>query len=226
MINLPTPPQFRGLDPDLPVTMYHRQLPHWRQAGATYFVTFRLADALPQEKLQFLKRLRDEWERTHPPPHTERDWEDYARQVTSKAEAWLDEGYGACHLREPRWANDLQERLLHFQDVRYFVSCSVIMPNHCHAVIRPFDAFPLETLLQSMKGLVARHINADIEQSGAVWQEESCDRIIRDEEHLYRVVQYIGRNPSQAGLPRAGWYRWLHPDWEACGWKFEDAFAS
>ncbi|MBS0204754.1 MAG: hypothetical protein JSS49_17755 [Planctomycetes bacterium] len=66
-------------------------------------------------------------------------------------------------------------------------------------------------------------INADIEQSGAVWQEESYDRIIRDEEHLYRVVQYVGRNPSQGGLPRTDWYRWLHPDWEACGWKFEDA---
>ena len=56
--NLSAPPNFRGLHPDLPVTMYHRHLPHWRQEGAIYFVTFRLADALPQDKLDYLKRLR------------------------------------------------------------------------------------------------------------------------------------------------------------------------
>jgi hypothetical protein len=56
--NLTAPPHFRGLHPDLPVTAYHRHLPHWRQQGATYFVTFRLGDALPQSKLRLLKRMR------------------------------------------------------------------------------------------------------------------------------------------------------------------------
>ena len=51
MINPAPPPGFRGLNPEQPVQIYYRHLPHWRQAGATYFVTFRLADALPQEKL-------------------------------------------------------------------------------------------------------------------------------------------------------------------------------
>ena len=222
MLNLPSPPGFRGLHPDLPITVYQRQLPHWRQAGATYFVTFRLVDSLPQEKLQLLQRMRVEWERTHPHPRSDRDWEEYAREVTGKAEAWLDEGYGACQLRDPRWVKDLQERLHHFQDVRYSVSCWVIMPNHCHAVIKPFEGYPLEDSLQAMKGLVSRHINAAAGSSGSLWQAESYDRIIRDDEHLYRVVQYIGRNPSQAGLPQQSWHRWLHPDWEACGWRFED----
>ena len=39
--NLDAPPGFRGLHPDIPVTMYERHLPHWRQDGATYFVTFQ-----------------------------------------------------------------------------------------------------------------------------------------------------------------------------------------
>ena len=64
----PPPPGFRGLHPDLPIRVYQRNLPHWRQDGATYFVTFRLAEALPQEKLQFLQRLKAEWERTSPQP--------------------------------------------------------------------------------------------------------------------------------------------------------------
>jgi len=40
--------------------MYHRNLPHWRQDGATYFVTYRLADSLPQCKLDELKELKRE----------------------------------------------------------------------------------------------------------------------------------------------------------------------
>src|SRR5438270_11212711 len=70
MWNLPAPPGFQGLDPDKPVTVYQRHLPHWRQDGATYFVTFRLADALPQSKLDELAELQAAWERQHPPCRT------------------------------------------------------------------------------------------------------------------------------------------------------------
>lgn len=171
--NRPPPPGFRGLHPDLPIRVYQRNLPHWRQEGATYFATFRLADALPQEKLQFLKRLRAEWERTHPEPRTGQDWEDYARQVTNYVEAWSDEGYGKCWFRDARWANDLHERLLHFHDQRYSIACFVVMPNHCHAIIRPFDDVELEDVLKPMKSLTARHINEARGETGSLWQEES-----------------------------------------------------
>ena len=42
--SLPAPPGFQGLREDLSLTVYERHLPHWRQDGATYLVTFRLAD--------------------------------------------------------------------------------------------------------------------------------------------------------------------------------------
>ena len=222
--NLLPPPGFRGLDPNVPIAGYHRHLPHWRQAGATYFVTFHLGDALPQEKLEFLKRLRAEWERTHPPPRSEDDWQAYADDVTNSAERWLDEGYGACHFRERRWCDDLQQRLWHFQNQRYFLSCSVIMPNHCHALLRPYDGFELEDLLGPMKGVTARHINLALGTTGTLWAAESYDRIVRDEEHLWLIIQYMGRNPRQSGLAhQAAWRRWIHPDWEACGWGFGEA---
>ena len=39
----PTPPPgFQGLRADIPIVIYRRNLPHWRQVGASYFVTFRL----------------------------------------------------------------------------------------------------------------------------------------------------------------------------------------
>jgi REP element-mobilizing transposase RayT len=223
-LNLPDAPRgFLRLNPDVPVKVYFRHLPHWRQDGATYFVTFRLADSLPQVKLQYLKRLRMEWERTHPLPRNEQAWRDFAIQVTNMVERWLDEGYGACYFRERRWSDDLRDRLNYFQDDRYFLSCYAIMPNHCHLLILPNQKQDLEDLLGAMKGVNARHINQTMDCSKAIWEEESYDRIVRDEEHLWRVIQYIGRNPRLAGLANeAVWRRWVHPDWEAAGWGFCD----
>ncbi len=221
--HLPPPPGFRGCHPDLPIRRYARHLPHWRQAGATYFVTFRLADALPQAKLQLLRRLRADWERTHPSPRSESDWTAYAREVTTAVEHSLDEGYGGCHFRDERWCKELRSRLLLFQQQRYQLACWTIMPNHCHLVIRPFEGYPLEDLVGSMKGVAARHINSALGLSGQLWQEENYDRIVRDEEHLWRVIQYIGANPQKAGLAHENaWRRWILPDWDAAGWGFRD----
>lgn len=226
MFNLAPPPNFRGLDPFLPVSVYYRHLPHWRQTGATYFVTFRQADALPQTKLRFLQRLRMEWERSNPAPRSEQAWEAYTRDIVRRSEAWLDEGHGSCLLRNYDSAVHLEKSLLHFQDSRYFLSCYVIMPNHCHLVVCPYQDFRLEDILQGIKGVAARRINLRNALSGGLWQEESYDRIIRDEEHLWRSLQYIGQNPRRAGLPEAAWRRWVHPAWEAAGWRFLDEAAT
>src|SRR5687768_108314 len=78
------PPGFRGLQPDIPVTFYTRHLPHWRQKGATYFVTFRLNDALAPKQLQELVELKRQWEVKNPGQKTEDLWEKYAREVTTK----------------------------------------------------------------------------------------------------------------------------------------------
>src|SRR5438552_189457 len=43
--------QFRGLDKHAPIKITRRHLPHWEQPGATYFVTFRLADSVASDIL-------------------------------------------------------------------------------------------------------------------------------------------------------------------------------
>ncbi len=96
------------------------------------------------------------------------------------------------------------------------------MHNHVHLAIKPLDGFELEEILESAKGFVSRKANAHLRRSGKLWEQESYDRIIRDEEHLFRVVQYIGRNPAKAGYPPKEWVRWIHPDWEQTGWGFRD----
>ena len=220
--NLDPPPNFRGLNPDIKVVMYTRHLPHWRQQGATYAVTFRLSDSLPKAKLDLIRSMRTCWEAKYPKPRSEKAWKEYAKTVTVSVDKWLDNGAGECHFKRKEFADELARSILHFQDQQYFVSCYVVMPNHCHLVIRPHVEFDLEDILGSIKGVVSRFVNKEIGTEGSLWQQESYDRIVRDEEHLYHVVQYIGNNPSLAGLPKSQWYRWVHPEWEKAGWGFRD----
>jgi len=171
--NLSAPPGFRGLHPELPIRVYHRHLPHWRQQGATYFVTFRLADSIPQEQLRSLKRWREHWEQTHQEPRSEAAWRALAREITNRTEAYLDGGYGECVFREKRLAGEMAKSLRHFQDVRYQTSCLVVMPNHFHLIIRPLDGFELEELLQSSKGFVARKVNSHLKRKGQLGKANS-----------------------------------------------------
>ena len=104
MWNLPPPPGFQGLRDDLPLEVYTRHLPYWRQAGATYFVTFRLDDSLPQGELHELAEMRLDWERRHRAPQSREALEQLARLMAQRLEGWLDQGMGSCVLKEPALA--------------------------------------------------------------------------------------------------------------------------
>jgi len=63
---------FRGFDQHGEVVIARRRLPHWRQIGAAYFITFRLADSVPQALLRQWRDERTIWLRWHPLPwHTD-----------------------------------------------------------------------------------------------------------------------------------------------------------
>ncbi len=49
---------------DIRVT--RNNLPHWQQPGATYFITFRMADSLPAKLLQDLEAERLRWQQKSP----------------------------------------------------------------------------------------------------------------------------------------------------------------
>lgn len=222
MLNRPAPPGFRGFDPHGEFRYYERHLPHWRQPGATYFVTFRLADALPQSVLLELRRVRRELARLGDHPSSVELRERYDRDVSRRFEGSLDEGHGRCELKDSIHASIVKKCLLFGHGREYFLGCGVIMSNHCHVVIRHEKGFELEDIFQKIKGISAREINQRTQRSGTLWEQEAYDRIIRDEEHLQRVIQYIGRNPVKCGLPLPYEFRWVHPLWKEAGWDFED----
>ena len=192
------------------VTVYRRRLPHWRQHGATYFVTFRLGDSLPQEKLELLRQEKEEWMRQHAHP-TEAEWAKHSESIMAKVEQWLDQGQGSCLLAQPGLAAALDRVLPHFEGQRYWLFGYVVMPNHIHAVVRPRENCAPESILQSWKRFSAVEINRAAGRQGPLWQEETFDRIVRDTAHLRKVIRYLQKNQSQCPAARL----WLIPEWTA-----------
>jgi REP element-mobilizing transposase RayT len=141
-----------------------------------------------------------------------------------RIEKWLDQGLGSCYLRQADLAEVVVDALHHCDDRTYELGAYVVMPNHIHAIVRPLqpDTDPLEKILQGRKLRSSREINGKLQRSGVLWQDESFDRIIRDEQHLYRCLQYLGDNPRRGGLTRAQCRRWVHPTWIELGWQFDD----
>ena len=204
------PPGFTGLVPDKPLTVYRRHLPHWRQDGATYFVTFRLADSLPAAKLAELREDREVWTQRYPEP-SDAEREGHFREHMKKVERWLDQGYGDCVLKRDDSADNAEECLRFFDGERYSLFAAAIMPNHVHVCVRPLGEWKLDAVVKGWKSVSSRNINRLLEREGQLWQEESYDRIVRDSKHLRRVVRYIEANPSKAGVPARCW---TTPEWD------------
>ena len=142
-----------------------------------------------------------------------------------RVDAWLDQGMGGCLLRAPPIREPLIASMRASDGKTCELGAFVVMPNHVHAIVRPLDPqqVALESVLKHWKGVSASEINRTLDRTGALWQRESFDRLIRDEEHLWRALQYLGRNPHKARLPDGEFDRWVNPAWESCGWKFDPA---
>lgn len=209
------PPQFQPFNEHAPVEIYHRNLPHWRQSGATYFTTFRLADSIPPTKLAQWNHERKTWLKAHGilesmnreeqaaayariDPVQRRHFErDVARRLFSE----LDKCQGSCIFNDSACRTILQQSMLHFDGDRYESGDFIIMPNHVHWIILPHSNHSLETILQSVKRFTASQLTKlQLRPAGRLWQSESYDRIIRDRNELMRIRKYIHENPAKARL--------------------------
>jgi REP element-mobilizing transposase RayT len=111
---------------------------------------------------------------------------------------------------------------LRFWDGRKWAiySC-VVMPDHVHALVRPLPldlddplvsgCHDLSALTQSVKGFSAREVNKLESARGALWQDESYDRIMRGDREFDEAWAYIVANPVKAELcERPEDYQWLY----------------
>ncbi len=182
-------PLWRARDAELAaateqLTVAPTSLPHLKAEGGIYFVTFRLADSLPQTALEELREI---------PPEAR----------SKKIEHYLDAGHGECALSKPEIALMLVHALKTFDGERYVLHDWVVMPNHVHLVIEPRGAHSLSDILHSLKSYTATEANRILGRDGAFWQGESYDRLLRNQDEFDRCVQYVQQNPVKANLAAA-----------------------
>jgi Transposase IS200 like len=183
-------------DPEDIFEAYRRNLPHRRQAGVIYLVTFHLADSLPTKKLAAWEKEKKLWLALNPPPHNSRQIEEYHRNFSRRIQKWLDAGYGSCALACPKIFGLVESVLNFFKGQRYALGEHVVMPNHVHALVQPLDDHNLETILHSWKSFSANQINKVSGSLGRVWHQESFDYIVRSPAQLARFEEYIRKNPN------------------------------
>lgn len=171
------------------------ELPHWEQGSVWYFVTFRLADSLPQTVVEELKAERERWKQSHDLDKlTREELAEYHRLFSDRYETLLNAGSGSCVLRDPQIAEIVDGALRHFEGLRYVLDEYVIMPNHVHVLVKPMAGHRLVEILHSWKSFTANQINKRLEKTGQFWQHESYDHIVRHERALEAIRRYIREN--------------------------------
>ena len=187
-------PTNRYLDRAADIGLLTGNLPHWRQQGATYYITFRLGDSLPRALVDRVKEEKSRWLQANPEPHSLTQKQELFRFFEILDE-YLDAGHGVCLLSDPRAQVIVRDALLFFDGERYLLHDWVIMPNHVHLLMTTNPDSDLSGILHSLKSFSAKAITKALEVSGKVWQKESFDHIVRNAESFERFRAYIKANP-------------------------------
>lgn len=201
------------------VTVTQGHLPHWDQEAATYFITWRTADSIPQEVWKRWQKQRDEWLMAHAINPAAKDWHreletlpeikrrDF-RRFSVALEDEMDACHGSCALRQPAVAEIVKDALHHFDGRRYLLGDYMVMPNHVHLLVGGMARNMMLRQVASWKKWTALKINQTLERSGRFWQDESFDHLVRSEASFAKFRQYISENPKKAKLSLGEFVEW------------------
>ena len=210
---------FELFDPNAEVRITSgNSLPHWYQPGATYFVTFRTKDSIPDEVSRRWHFERQKWLEQNGVSFSDNDWQNQLAKLPSMKRRqfhlryskafldYLDEGWGKCLLGQMRFSNIVADSLLHCDVERYVMSDFVVMPNHVHILVGLLGDVDILQLCYSWKKFTAGKINKVLGVTGRFWQEESFDHLVRSPQQFDAIRAYIAANPRN--LPTGQYLLW------------------
>jgi len=166
-----------------------------RQDNVIYFITFRLADSLPERRIHEIRTDRDRWLRDNPPPHTAEQARALRELWTVRIENMLDAGHGRCELGRADCRSTLETTMRHDDGIAYRLGAFVVMPNHVHALVQMLKGHDLSAAVKAWKSISARQINRLVGRQGSLWLEEYFDHIVRDATAIDRFTTYVRENP-------------------------------
>jgi REP element-mobilizing transposase RayT len=102
--------------------------------------------------------------------------------------------------------------LRRFDGEKYRLFAWCLMPNHVHVVVQPIASFRLAEILHSWKSYSGQMANRMLRRTGAFWQREYYDHLIRDGDELGKAIRYTAENPVKARLVDWPWV-YVAKDW-------------
>ncbi len=200
-----------AFDPKADTQIYENLRPHWSQAGAVVFITFRTADSIPRKVIELWEREKREWLRLRGYGHLGH-WSDVVPTLHHKERAefqtqfdrcredFLDTCQGQCLLKQPNLAQIVADSLLHFDGDRYRMGDFIVMPNHVHLLAVFATAESIMVQCDSWLHYTAFRINQATGGKGKFWQQEPFDHLVRSSVQYDYLRQYIVENPIKARL--------------------------
>lgn len=172
-----------------------RSLPHYDSDEVYQFITFRLHDSVPLEEIDYWHHELSIEAQTS----VNKDSYRYLK-IEENIFKYEDKGYGECYLKNLAVYNIVKETFLKFDKTRYELIEWIIMPNHVHVLIRPFEGQSLSKIIHSWKSYTALKANQILNRKGKFWMADYYDRYIRNEQHFFNVIRYIQNNDKEKGL--------------------------
>jgi REP element-mobilizing transposase RayT len=164
------------------MTFHERRLPHYHAMGRPIFLTWSLHGSLPLGR--------------HFPPGIT------SGEAFVAMDRLLDNARtGPLYLRQPDIAAIVVDAIQYQECAlgHYRLHNYVVMGNHVHILVTP--RVDVSKLMQSLKRFTAKEANRMLNRTGQpFWQDESYDRLVRDETEFRRIQRYIEMNPVKAGL--------------------------
>ena len=201
---------------------YHRNLPHFFPNGERFFITSSLKGSIPQEIIIQLKanfdntknRIKLEYQNDSVLFNLELS--NAQKRYFGNIDKHLDNYDGGFHwLKQPEIAQIIMDAFQYQNGKSYDLLAFTVMSNHFHLLFdtASYDVHPTN-IMAPLKRFTARQSNILLNRTGiSFWQEESHDRFVRDDEELFRIINYILQNPVKANLVER-WqdypYTWLN----------------
>ena len=137
---------------------YHRRnLPHIYIPDRAYFITFRLKDSLPYQKILELKSSTD----FKSAPQSKAKKYEKDKKFFAKYDELLNKGsFGKCYLKNENVAEIVVSTIQSLNEKDYNLIAYCIMPNHVHLVFTLREkSRSVDKIMQSIKRYSAREIN-------------------------------------------------------------------
>ena len=102
----------------------------------------------------------------------------------------------------------VQTAVMFHHKTKYHLYAYVVMDDHVHLMLRLIEEVDLSQIIGELKAYTGRMMRKEFGRPAPIWQEESFDRIVRNEKEFHQKGEYILTNP-QRRWPDIVDYKWV-----------------